>query len=114
VSIATIAGYIISGFLPFGHGYWIMLTIIVIMKPVYSLTKNGISKDSWERWRRFVGLLSAVPDQGYDGAFLLMILQIGTYVFIRTLSYLRDADDAYCFCFSTCYIHTDSRSILFG
>ncbi|WP_431212426.1 hypothetical protein ACQ86N_43075 [Puia sp. P3] len=30
VSIATITGYIISGFLPFGHGYWMLLTIIVM------------------------------------------------------------------------------------
>jgi uncharacterized membrane protein YccC len=40
MSIATIVGYIISGFLPFGHGYWILLTIVVILKPAYSLTKR--------------------------------------------------------------------------
>jgi uncharacterized membrane protein YccC len=27
-------------FLPFGHNYWILLTILVILKPAYSLTKK--------------------------------------------------------------------------
>ena len=40
VSIATLLGYIISKFLPFGHSYWVLLTIIVILKPAYSLTKK--------------------------------------------------------------------------
>ncbi len=86
VSIATIAGYIISGFLPFGHGYWILLTIIVILKPVYSLTKR-------RNYERLMGTLSGacvgllllyfIKDQHV--LFVLMILfMIGTYVFIRT------------------------------
>ena len=40
VSFATTLGFIISEFFPFGHGYWIMLTIIVILKPAYSITKS--------------------------------------------------------------------------
>ncbi|MES1224773.1 MAG: FUSC family membrane protein, partial [Bacteroidota bacterium] len=40
VSIATIAGFIIAQFFPFGHSYWILLTVIVILKPAYSLTKK--------------------------------------------------------------------------
>jgi uncharacterized membrane protein (TIGR01666 family) len=40
VSFATTLGFIISEFFPFGHGYWIMLTIIVILKPAYSITKR--------------------------------------------------------------------------
>ena len=40
VSFATLVGFIISAFLPFGHGYWILLTIIVILKPAYSITKR--------------------------------------------------------------------------
>jgi uncharacterized membrane protein (TIGR01666 family) len=40
VSIATLLGYCISKFLPFGHSYWVLLTIIVILKPAYSLTKK--------------------------------------------------------------------------
>ncbi len=86
VSIATITGYIISGFLPFGHGYWILLTIIVILKPVYSLTK----KRNFERLMGTLGgalvglvLLYFIKDPRV--LFVLMILfMIGTYVFIRT------------------------------
>ena len=86
VSIATIAGYIISGFLPVGHGYWILLTIIVILKPAYSLTK----KRNFERLMgtlsgALVGLLILYFIHDRNILFVLMILfMIGTYVFIRT------------------------------
>lgn len=40
VSLALLAGFFISHILPFGHGYWVLLTIIVILKPAYSLTKQ--------------------------------------------------------------------------
>ncbi len=40
VSLATTVGFIISEFFPVGHGYWILLTIIVILKPAYSITKK--------------------------------------------------------------------------
>ena len=86
VSIATLAGYIISGFLPFGHGYWILLTVIVILKPAYSLTK----KRNYQRLMgTFAGALAGllilwfVKDR--IALFVLMILfMMGTYVFIRT------------------------------
>jgi len=86
VSIATLAGYIISRFLPFGHGYWILLTITVILKPAYSLTK----KRNFERLMgtlvgALVGflLIGFIPDRTV--LFVLMILfMIGTYVFLRT------------------------------
>jgi uncharacterized membrane protein (TIGR01666 family) len=86
VSIATLAGYIISRFLPFGHSYWILLTITVILKPVYSLTK----KRNFERLMGTLGgalvgflLILFIPDRTV--LFVLMILfMIGTYVFLRT------------------------------
>jgi uncharacterized membrane protein YccC len=86
VSIATFAGYIISRFLPFGHGYWILLTITVILKPLYSLTK----KRNFERLMGTLGgalggflLIWSIPDRTV--LFVLMILfMIGTYVFMRT------------------------------
>src|SRR5450755_1983858 len=40
VAMATTLGFIISEFYPVGHGYWILLTIIVILKPAYSITKK--------------------------------------------------------------------------
>ena len=38
--IALVAGYIVSLLFPIGHGYWILLTIAVILKPAYSITKS--------------------------------------------------------------------------
>ncbi len=40
VSLTLLVGYLSLKFLPFGHNYWILLTILVILKPAYSLTKK--------------------------------------------------------------------------
>ncbi len=86
VSIATFAGYLISRFLPFGHGYWILLTITVILKPAYSLTK----KRNYERLMgtfagALIGLLILYFIKDRAVLFVVMILfMTGTYVFLRT------------------------------
>lgn len=123
VSIATIIGYsipsivqaVIPGWLAIGHGYWILLTVIVILKPAYTLTKR-------RNFERLMGTLAGglvgvvilyfIHDR--NALFVLMILfMIGTYVFIRT-NYLL------CVTLMTPYIlllfhllyPTDFRSIL--
>ncbi len=40
LTIALLAGYIISMLFPLGHSYWILLTIAVIMKPAYGITRK--------------------------------------------------------------------------
>lgn len=40
VAIALLLGYIVSSLFDIGHSYWILLTIVVILKPAYSLTKQ--------------------------------------------------------------------------
>lgn len=40
VSIATTVGYTIALLLNLGYSYWVLLTILVILKPSYSLTKQ--------------------------------------------------------------------------
>ncbi|HEY8969484.1 MAG TPA: FUSC family membrane protein, partial [Puia sp.] len=94
MGIATIIGYIVPsiigaivpGWGAIGHGYWILLTIIVIIKPAYTLTKR-------RNFQRLMGTLAGglagllilyfIKDR--DVLFVLMILfMIGTYVFIRT------------------------------
>jgi uncharacterized membrane protein YccC len=40
LTVALLAGYIISLFLSIGHSYWILLTISVIIKPSYSITRE--------------------------------------------------------------------------
>ena len=85
VSVATTAGYIISKFLPLGHSYWILLTIIVILKPAYSLTK----KRNFQRVAgTIMGALTGVLLIYFisDKTILLTIMllfMVGTYSFIR-------------------------------
>lgn len=86
VSVATIVGYIISKFLPFGHGYWILLTIIVIVKPTYSLSK----KRNYERLLgtisgAIIGFLILYFVRGNTALFVIMLfLMTGTYSFLRS------------------------------
>lgn len=86
VSIATLAGYIISKFLPVGHSYWILLTIIVILKPAYSLTK----KRNYYRvlgtiMGALIGLLILYFIHDDTVLFVIMLLlMVGTYSFLRT------------------------------
>jgi uncharacterized membrane protein (TIGR01666 family) len=86
ISIATLAGFIVSLFFPFGHSYWILLTIIVILKPAYSLTKK-------RNYERVIGTIAgAVIGIGIlyfvknnDALFVIMLfLMLGTYSLWRT------------------------------
>ena len=86
LSIATIAGYIISNFLHVGHSYWILLTIIVILKPAYSLTKK-------RNYQRLIGTITGacigfmflyfIKDNTVIFVIMLLLM-IGTYTFLRT------------------------------
>ncbi|RZM22783.1 MAG: hypothetical protein EOO88_28325, partial [Pedobacter sp.] len=86
VSIATSAGYILSQFLTLGHSYWILLTIIVILKPAYSLSRE-------RNYQRFLGtLLGALIGIALLWIFqdrtllfvMMLVLMIGSYSFMRT------------------------------
>jgi uncharacterized membrane protein (TIGR01666 family) len=86
VSVATTVGYIISKFLPVGHGYWILLTIIVILKPAYSLTK----KRNYERLLGTIGgaligiaILFFFKNNSVLLGFMIVFM-IGAYSFLRT------------------------------
>ena len=81
VTIATTAGFIISLFFPVGHGYWILLTIIVILKPAYSITKKR-NRD------RLLGTISGAA----IGVMILFIvrdrqLMIGIMIVLMILAY---------------------------
>jgi len=86
ISIATLVGYIISLLFPVGHSYWILLTIIVILKPAYSLTRK-------RNYQRLIGticgaaiglaILYFINDK--EALFIIMLLlMIGTYSLLRT------------------------------
>lgn len=86
VSLATLAGYIISQYLQVGHNYWILLTIIVILKPNYSLTK----KRNFERLFGTIagavaGLIILYLIKDKTVLFVIMlVLALGTYSLLRT------------------------------
>ena len=85
ISIATLVGFVISLLFPVGHSYWILLTIIVILKPAYSLTK----KRNYQRLAgtvlgAFIGLLVLYFIKDNQLLFVIMLLMmIGTYSLMR-------------------------------
>jgi uncharacterized membrane protein YccC len=40
VTVGMLIGYGISFFFPLGHGYWILMTIAIILKPAYSISRK--------------------------------------------------------------------------
>ncbi|MEP6927278.1 MAG: FUSC family membrane protein, partial [Ginsengibacter sp.] len=79
-------GYIIGKLLPYGHySYWILLTIIIILKPGFSLTRQ-------RNFERFTGtiaggligllILAFIHDRSVLFA-LIVFFMIGTYTFQR-------------------------------
>ena len=81
VAIATTTGFIISLFFPVGHGYWILLTIIVILKPAYSITKK----------RNRDRLLGTISGAGIGVIILFIVrdrqLMIGIMIILMVLAY---------------------------
>ncbi len=85
--ITCIAGFIIAKILPDAHhSYWILLTIIVIIKPGFSLTKQ-------RNYERLLGTIAGgliglliiytIHDRTLLFAFIIFFM-VGTYTFIRS------------------------------
>ena len=86
VSIALLFGFIISIIFKLGHGYWILLTIIVILKPAYSLTKNR-NRD------RIIGTIAGIIigvtilyfiTNNFILLSILFVFMTFSYIFLRT------------------------------
>lgn len=86
VAIGCVLGYAITTLYASGeHGYWVLLTIIVILKPAFSLTKQ-------RNYQRLIGTLAGgflgfallyfIQDQGVLFA-LLVFLMVGAFSFLR-------------------------------
>lgn len=85
-SIAVLAGFLASLFFNFGHSYWILLTIVVILKPAFSLTKK---RNTDRLGGTFAGILVGVVILLliHNTAVLLVLMILfmaGTYSFMRT------------------------------
>lgn len=81
VSLTMLVGYLLLKFLPVGHNYWILLTILVILKPAYSLTKK-------RNVERLLGTLIGI----IGGAIILYFIKneyilIGIMVFVMIGAY---------------------------
>lgn len=85
VALVCVIGFIISRNITGHHSYWVLLTIIVILKPGFTLSKQ-------RNYQRLVGticggiagvlILIFIPDK--TAQFILMIVfMIGTYSFTR-------------------------------
>ncbi len=75
VGIALLAGYLFSLFMSVGHDYWVLLTIIVILKPAYALTRQ-------RNVQRLAGTFAGVA---IGGLFLFTIKDTGVLIGIVML-----------------------------
>jgi uncharacterized membrane protein (TIGR01666 family) len=86
VSLACLAGFIIARLLFLGHhSYWVLLTIIVILKPGFSLSKQ-------RNYQRLIGticggvigvlILKFIPNKDVQFIFFIVFM-MGTYSFTR-------------------------------
>jgi uncharacterized membrane protein (TIGR01666 family) len=90
VMLACIAGYILSKlFLHGHHSYWIIMTIIIILKPAFSLTKKkNADRLLGTLAGGILGLLLLFFVKDEVAIFcLLVFFMLGTYTF-KTLNYI--------------------------
>lgn len=78
VALMCLIGYLVSKLFPFGHhSYWILLTILVILKPAFSLTKE-------RNIQRLIGTLCG----GIAGALILIFIKDQLTLFIFLLIFM--------------------------
>ncbi|MCE3280022.1 MAG: hypothetical protein K0S44_2213 [Bacteroidetes bacterium] len=86
VTIACLVGFITAQLMNYGHhSYWILITIVFIMKPAFSLTKKrNLERLIGTAGGGIIGLaiLYFFPDPKVQFACLLFLM-IGTYTFMR-------------------------------
>ncbi|MEJ7610432.1 MAG: FUSC family membrane protein [Ferruginibacter sp.] len=86
VALSLLAGFIVSLLFGIGHSYWILLTIVVILKPAYSLSK---SRNADRLLGTIAGLVIGVGilftvKHNLSLLIIMVIFMAGTYMFIRT------------------------------
>ena len=74
VTFALLIGFAVSLFFPLGHSYWILLTIAVIMKPAYGITRE-------RNIHRLVGTFIGAA----IGFAILFFLESNTVIFISMI-----------------------------
>lgn len=78
VALVCLAGFIIANVISYGHhSYWILLTIIVILKPGFSLTKE-------RNYQRLIGTVAG----GLIGALVIIFIKDSTVQFFFLLVFM--------------------------
>jgi uncharacterized membrane protein (TIGR01666 family) len=77
VALALLVGFIVAEFFKIDHGYWILLTIVVILKPAYSLTKKRNTD-------RLVGTLAGI----IIGMLILFLIKNNTVLLIIMICFM--------------------------
>jgi len=78
VALMCLIGFLVSKLFPVGHhSYWILLTILVLLKPAYSLTKQ-------RNIERLIGTILG----GVAGALILIFIKDQTALFIFLLIFM--------------------------
>ncbi len=78
VALMCLIGFLVSKLFPVGHhSYWILLTILVLLKPAYSLTKQ-------RNIERLIGTILG----GVAGALILIFIKDQTTLFIFLLIFM--------------------------
>jgi len=85
ITLALLIGYAASLFFDFGHGYWILLTIVTIMKPAFSITKQ---RNLYRIAGTVIGAISGflilyLIKDGTVHFILMMIAMILAYSFLK-------------------------------
>ncbi|RZK41746.1 MAG: FUSC family protein [Pedobacter sp.] len=85
VAIVMFIGFLVAKSLAFEHSYWILLTILVISKPGYTLTKQrNVQRLIGTIIGAFIGMGILVYVKDKDTLFIiLLICMIGSYSFQR-------------------------------
>ncbi len=86
VAVAMLLGFILTKFLPYGHhSYWVLLTISVILKPAFSLTKQrNIERIGGTLAGGILGVLvlTFIPNKTAQFGFMVLFM-LGTYSALR-------------------------------
>lgn len=93
VTIALMIGYLVSMFFDFGHGYWILLTIVAIMKPEFSITKQrNLYRIAGTALGALIGFLTLYLSEDNTVHFvLLMVAMILAYSFLKINYFVASA-----------------------
>jgi uncharacterized membrane protein (TIGR01666 family) len=86
VTLGLLIGYTASLFFDFGHSYWVLLTIVTIMKPAFSITKQ---RNVYRIAGTLVGAISGFLilyfiNDGTVHFVFMMLAMITAYTFIKT------------------------------